>query len=154
MSFGLTAAARRTRAQDGEANAGAPPVPGSWHLAPEYLPLFVPRIYHDAYRAFTAEMNLDAAIRVIVDDPVTAETRSPGAWIAHSENPLDAFGSGGQYDRWQVARLYGSRRPAVARGPRGRQGIVEESWTLISPYPSADLRRLEPGTLLIILRVP
>jgi hypothetical protein len=26
-------------------------------------------------------------------------------------------------------------------------------WTLISPYPSADLTRLEPGTLLIVLNL-
>ena len=29
---------------------------------------------------------------------------------------------------------------------------VREFWTLISPHPDAGLRRLEPGTLLVVLR--
>jgi hypothetical protein len=29
-----------------------------------------------------------------------------------------------------------------------------ESWTLIAPYPDLALRRLEPGTLIIVLRFP
>ena len=61
---------------------------------------------------------------------------------------------GGTYDRFKLARLFGSHRPDVARGPHGRRGLVEESWTLMSPYPSPDLSQLEPGTLLIVLRVP
>jgi hypothetical protein len=53
-----------------------------------------------------------------------------------------------------VARLYGSRQPRVARGARADEGRVVESWTLVSPYPSADLTRLEHGTLRIVLRTP
>jgi hypothetical protein len=39
----------------------------------------------------------------------------------------------------------------VARGPRGAAGRPAEAWTLISPYPSGDLTRLEAGTMLIVL---
>ena len=67
---------------------------------------------------------------------------------------MDAFGAGGTYDRWKLARVFGAHQPNVARGPRGDRGLIDESWTLVSPYPSADLGRLEPGTLLIVVRVP
>jgi hypothetical protein len=78
----------------------------------------------------------------------------PGAWQPKSVLPFDAFGQMGRYDRWTLARLYGARRARVARGPRGSEGQVTESWTLISPYPDPALSRLEPGTLLIVLRIP
>ena len=133
----------------------APPTPGSWRAAPDYLWLFIPRIYRDSYRTFTSDLPLDAAARLVASAEDDAGDAPPtGAWIPHSEHPVDAFGSGGTYDRWKLARLYGSQQPSVARGPRTRHGIVEESWTLVSPYPSADLTRLEPGTLLIVLRIP
>jgi len=79
---------------------------------------------------------------------------SPGAWEPKELLPFDAFGQTGRYDRWSVARLYGSRRARVARGPRSVQGHVTEAWTLISPYPDTSLTRLEAGTLLIVLRIP
>jgi len=68
--------------------------------------------------------------------------------------PADAFGRSGDYDRSKLARLYGARRASVARGPRLENGRVVESWTLVSPYPSVALERLEPGTLLIVQRLP
>lgn len=138
--------------------ATPPPVSGAlWREAPEYVALFAPRLYRQAYRAFVSGASLDSVLRSATAD-VTADAEtaiaSPGAWRSRPENPLDAFGSGGTYDRWKVSRLYGSRRPTVARGPRGIHGIVDESWTLISPYPTADLDQLAPGTLLLVLRVP
>jgi hypothetical protein len=42
----------------------------------------------------------------------------------------------------------------VARGPRLQNGRVIETWILVSPYPDSRLERLEPGTLLIVLRTP
>jgi hypothetical protein len=144
------------RAQDSPHLARPSAPPGSiarWREAPEYVALFAPPVYRDAYRAFVSKVDLATALRLVAGDAGTA-IASAGAWQSHPENPLDAFGSGGTFDRWKIARLYGSRRPAVARGPRGVNGIVEESWTLISPYPAADLGQLAPGTLLIVLRVP
>jgi hypothetical protein len=52
-----------------------------------------------------------------------------------------------------AARLYGGRSARVARGARLDRGRVVESWTLISPYPSADLGTLHPGTMRLILTV-
>jgi hypothetical protein len=136
-------------------SAGPAPPPASaaqWREAPDYLALFVPRIDRRSYRAFVSPLPLDAVLHGLAPDD--DRLHPPGAWTARPENPLDAFGNGGTYDRFAVARLFGSHRPQVARGPRGRQGRVEESWTLVSPYPAADLSHLEPGTLLIALRVP
>jgi len=61
---------------------------------------------------------------------------------------LDAFGTAGRYDRAALARLYGGTHPRVARGWR-RDGGRFESITLISPYPDAALKRLNPGTLIL-----
>ena len=75
----------------------------------------------------------------------------PGAWLPAPQLPSDAFGETGGYDRSKLARLYGSTRATVAHGPRVRDGRPAEAWTLISPYPSRDMTRLEPATMLIVL---
>ena len=73
-------------------------------------------------------------------------------WTIESLDPLDAFGRAGLYDRGALARLYGGRRPRVARGWR-QQGDRFESVTLVSPYPDASLSHLNPGTMLIVFSV-
>ena len=151
----LAAVAAMPRAQDAS-HLPQPAAPAEssahWREAPAYVALFAPPLYRQAYRAFVSRVDLAG----VLGDTTARGTaiRSPGAWRPRPENPLDAFGSGGTYDRWKISRLYGSRRPTVARGPRGIDGIVDESWTLISPYPTADLERLDSGTLLLVLRVP
>jgi hypothetical protein len=143
----------RGQAVTGLPAPGAEGLPdGRWRESPEYVALFAPRLYRDAYRALTSPVELDALLQLVSTQHDTIQ--APDSWRPRQENALDTFGAGGTYDRWKLARLYGSRRPTVARGPRGRNGIVEEMWTLVSPYPSADLDRLESGTLLIVLRVP
>jgi hypothetical protein len=97
-------------------------------------------------------LDLDTVLRRLTNDATLL--RPPGAWTPRAVLPVDAFGQAGNYDRWALARLYGARGPRVARGPKGVDGRVTESWTLVSPYPDATLQRLEPGTLLIVLRVP
>jgi len=142
-------------AQDDAPRVGPETPPASaaqWREAPEYLALFVPRIDRPSYRTFVSPHGLDDVVHAIARDE--GALHPPGAWTPRPENPADAFGSGGTYDRFTLARLFGSRRSEVARGPRGHEGLVEESWTLVSPYPSPDLSRLEPGTLLIVLRIP
>ena len=62
--------------------------------------------------------------------------------------PLDAFGSGGAYERSRMSRLYGGTRAKVARGWQ-EDGDRFVSTTLISPYPDATLSRLLPGTMEI-----
>lgn len=135
-----------------------PPAPSgaqeaaAWRDSPGHRALFTPRLYRDAYRALVSPLDLAAALRAVAADHDAIHP--PGSWTPRPEAATDVFGSGGTYDRGKLSRLFGSRRPLVARGPRGRNGVVEEMWTLLSPYPSVDLERLEPGTLLIVLRVP
>ena len=133
--------------------AAARQAEGPWREAPEFRRLFVPAGPRgDAYRTYVSEMDLDAVLKQLQDD--VSLLRPPGAWEPLALLPLDAFGQSGPYSRWAVLRLYGAQRARVARGPRARDGRVEESWTLISPYPDATLQRLEQGTLLIVLRLP
>jgi hypothetical protein len=133
-----------TAAQTG----GAP-----WREAPEYLALVAPAGSRSAaYRTFTLPLDIDAALRRLENDE--SLVRVPGAWRPRAMLPLDAFGQAGRYDRSGMAQVYGGQLPRVARGARAVDGRVVESWTLISPYPNPELRRLEPGTLLIVLRLP
>jgi len=128
-------------------------VDGPWRAAPGYLALFAPadgRIA--AYRAYVSPLGLDMALRRL--EANSSLIRAPGAWQARPLPPADAFGQTGRYDRWALARLYGAQQPQVARGSRAEGGRVIESWTLISPYPDTALRRLETGTLLVVLRLP
>jgi hypothetical protein len=122
-----------------------------WRDAPGYVAMFAPAAHREAYRAAVSPLGLDAVLEALAADP--ALLRSPGAWTARAHLPADAFGRSRPYDRWTLARLYGSRQPRVARGARTDGGRVIESWTLVSPYPTADLARLDEGTLLIVLGI-
>ena len=62
--------------------------------------------------------------------------------------PLDAFGTGGSFDRARLVQLFGGRRVTVVRGWR-RDGNRFESITLLTPHPDPALTRLEPTTLMI-----
>jgi len=135
------------------AAAPAAQMAAPWREAPEFVGLFAPvDARANAYRAYVADVDLDGALRVIATDP--ALSRTPGAWAPQPVLPLDVFGQAGRYDRSRLARLYGGRRPHVARGARVADGRPIETWTLISPYPDPDLQRLETGTLLLVLRRP
>ena len=123
----------------------------SWTEAPAHAALFVPANQRDSYSVALTPASLEH----VRADLGTDETlvRAPGAWQPRDESATDAFGTAGRYNRWLLARLYGSRLVRVARGTRADRGRVTEAWTLISPYPSADLRTLHPGTMRLILRV-
>jgi hypothetical protein len=120
-----------------------------WRTAPVYRDLFAPVNHRDAYHISVAEAGLDDVLADLRADQTLL--RTPGAWTVTRESGPDAFGSAGQYNWWLLARLYGNRHVRVARGARVDRGRVIEAWTLISPYPSADLRTLHPGTMRLIL---
>jgi hypothetical protein len=122
-----------------------------WRDAPEFVRIFAPSAHQTAYRASLSDQTLETVLMTLADDE--SLVRTPGAWIPRTQFVLDAFGHSGSYDRSKLARLYGSRQPRVVRGARMDGGRVVESWTLVSPYPSADFTRLEPGTLRIVLRI-
>ena len=122
-----------------------------WREAPQYVELFAPRERRAAYRAYVSPVGVEATLADLLADPGVLQP--PGAWTPQSMIPYDAFGLSGSYNRWKVAGLYRSRRAQVAHGPRVDQGQLE-SWTLVAPYPDQALERLEPGTLILVLRVP
>lgn len=150
----LAAACAGSGEADSRSAAALPPPgePVRWNSAPAYAELFAPRAQRPAYRFFTSPHPLAALLPQVSSD--AASVRTPGGWTARALLPFDAFGQSGEYDRTKLARLYGARRAQVARGPRQDGGIVVESWTLVSPYPDTTLTALEPGTLLIVLRLP
>ena len=128
-------------------------VDAPWRAAPGYLALFAPAGGRAAaYRAYVSPLDLDRVLRGLEAD--SSLIQSPGAWLARPRSPADAFGQAGRYDRLTLARLYGAQQPRVARGSRAEGGRVVESWTLVSPYPDTAQRRLETGTLLVVLRLP
>jgi hypothetical protein len=117
-------------------------LPG-WTESPLFRPLFTPsRVPEGTYNTFVTPRSLDD---VLAELQAGVEEQTVVA--------LEAFGQSGGYNRWTLARLYGARRARVARLPRVENGEAVEFWTLISPYPDPSLQRLEPGTLLIVLRL-
>ena len=122
-----------------------------WRDAHEYMGLFAPANHRDAYQIALTPAALDEVLNALGDDQTLV--RTPGAWEARPESAQDAFGTAGSYNRWRLAQLYGSRQARVVRGARTDRGRVVETWMLISPYPSTDLRTLHPGTMRLILRV-
>ena len=123
----------------------------SWREAAQYASLFAPVGHADSYGIAVTSTALDEVLRELDADQMLV--RTPGAWAVRAESAADAFGTAGRYNRWLLTRLYGSRPVRVARGARADRGRVVEAWTLISPYPSADLRTLHPGTMRLILNV-
>jgi hypothetical protein len=126
---------------------GAAQTGAQWREAPDYLATFGPAgPRRSLYRAYVAGEDLDSVLRQL-----DLGSGSSSAWTAAPVAPGDAFGQAGTYDRSTLARLYGSVRPRVARGMTVVDGR-QEFWTLISPHPDPTLRRLEKGTLLLVLR--
>ncbi|HSL23565.1 MAG TPA: hypothetical protein VK886_18690 [Vicinamibacterales bacterium] len=77
----------------------------------------------------------------------------PDSWRVARAVSTTLFDGASLYDRARLARLYGGLAPRVARGPMFRNGRVTHVVLLVSPYPDAELRRLNPGTLVMIVRV-
>ena len=141
----------------GSERSGATPVSvgesirrlGDWTESPAHVGLFAPLAHQSEYRAFVSTAALDKVLPRIA----TAQPGPPGAWHLDDVSPLDAFGSSGSYNRFRLVRSYLGTRPRTAHGPWiTAEGL--ETWTLVSPYPTAALDAVEPGTLLIAMRVP
>jgi hypothetical protein len=117
--------------------------PPGWTENPLFRSLFTPpRVPAGTYATFVTPRAIDDVLAEMNADV------DPQAQVA-----LEAFGQSGGYNRWKLARLYGATRARVARIPHVENGQVVGAWTLISPYPDPSLERLEPGTLLIVLRL-
>lgn len=122
-----------------------------WRDAPDYVALFAPVNQRAAYTASVSTARLESVLADVNQDPAAGQ--APGSWRPRVESATDAFGTAGVQNRWLLAQLYGSRGVAVARGARMDRGRVIESWTLISPYPSTDLRTVNTGTLRLVLKI-
>jgi hypothetical protein len=121
--------------------------------APELRALLTPRHARDRYEVFVS----DRAIDLVAEQFRREGSGWPrGAWAIERAEPLDAFGADGSYERYDLMQLFAGARPRVARGPLVRGGRPIGSVTLLSPYPDAHLRTLNPGTLVILtyLRTP
>jgi hypothetical protein len=92
-----------------------------------------------------------------IDDPVPAipppAAAAPAPWSVRRLEVGEAFGASGIYEPVRLARLFNGARVEVVRGPVVRDGRTIASVTLISPYPDPSLSRVEPGTLVIVLRL-
>jgi hypothetical protein len=149
LAAALTPAAAQLVKAEVVLDVRVPPI-GVWQDAPGYLRLFAPSgTRAGAYHIFVSTLPLESVLARLASDP--SLLHPPGAWSPAPVQPADAFGQTGGYDRSKLARLYGARRAIVARGPRGAAGRPTEAWTLVSPYPTRDMTRLEPGTMLIVL---
>jgi len=128
-------------------------LPGS--PEPRLARLFTPRhVPDDAYRVAVLKEPVSEARRVVMAAlaPGAVPDQPAGSWRIQEMDSLEAFGTAGLYDRSKVARLYAGRRVSVVRAPIERDGRTIAAVTLISPYPDATLTRLEPGTMVILLR--
>jgi hypothetical protein len=117
-------------------------VPAGPGCDPVLTALFTPRAPEiGRYDVCTSTSPLERAI---------ADRTADGFQFGEIERlePADAFGTGGAYDRFALARLYGGQRVRVARGWRQR-GATFESVTVLSPYPDATLSRLTDGAMII-----
>jgi len=98
-------------------------------------------------RLFTPSRPVLGRYEVCTDARPLADVAPPD-WTVEALEAADAFGGAGAYDHAALARLYGGRRPRVARGWTESADRFE-AVTLISPYPNATITTLEPGTLII-----
>ena len=130
--------------------------PAGFTSAPAFVPLFTPRgAAPGVYRTYTSDRDLDTVVGSLRRDPSFASVGAGREPPLHVQSVIasDAFGQSGGYNRWKLALLYGGKRVRVARGPRVEDGRVVEAWTFVSPYPDPELEKLNPGTLLIVLRL-
>jgi hypothetical protein len=112
--------------------------------------LFTPRAAPEgSYHVYVSS----SAVEKIAGLLKGAAKNGAGGWTVQQMDPLDVFGTAGDYDELAVARLYVGHRPRVARGPVLENGRVVASIWLISPYPDPALTHLEKGTLIIEFRV-
>lgn len=78
----------------------------------------------------------------------------PRSWTIERSHPLDVFDGAARFDRARLARVYGGKPARIARGPMVENGRVTHTVLLVSPYPEANMRELNGGTLIMTVVVP
>lgn len=102
---------------------------------------------------FTFETTSAAIEEVVGEFRARWPSPNPATWRVDRVTAGELFDGSALFDRARLARLYGGRPPRVARGPITRDGVVIVVVQLLSPYPEADLSRLNHGTLIMRVRV-
>jgi hypothetical protein len=111
-----------------------------------FTPMAAPEGTYEVFRSTRPILHLAAELRAL--DPAPRAD----AWKVAPLGPGDALGSSAPYDAAKVARLYVGTVPSVARGSlRTDEGVV--GYTLVSPWPDANLASLQPGTMTIVVHV-
>jgi hypothetical protein len=112
-----------------------------------FTPISAPRGRYVVYRSERPVADIARGLRALDLTP------APGAWEPNRPEGHDAFGQEGSYDRSRLARLFRGQRVTLIRG-----SLVKDdrrvAYTLISPFPDASLRHIEPGTMIIEFNVP
>jgi hypothetical protein len=111
-----------------------------------FAPLSTPPGLYAVHHVNRPIREVAASLRALDPNP------APGAWEATRPEAHDAFGQAGLYDRFRLAQLFGGRRVTVVRGSLADAGGIR-AFTLISPCPDPTLSRVEPGTMVIVLRL-
>ncbi len=101
------------------------------------------------YAFLTTAETLDTVAADYRERYPSPDTRS---WTIGTISPLEVFDAAALYDRARLARLYGGKTPRIARGPIIENGAVTHVVLLLSPYPEPNLKRLNPGTLIMVVR--
>jgi hypothetical protein len=156
VGAGVAALLVLTAAQPSSAAVAGQEIKSPGTPAPQLAKLFTPRHVPDGtYQVTVMREGINAALRLVKEAlaPDARPGEPAGTWQVQQLDPLEAFGTGGLYDRSRVARLYTGRRASVVRGPVEGRGRTLAAVTLISPYPDPTLSRLETGTMVILLRI-
>ena len=144
----------RVRAGSGDYNAG---IPALLLLAlvttasPAHRALFAPPARASLYSFATTDERID---RVAAYYQERWPSDDPRPWKVETSGPVDVFDGAALFDRARLARLYGGKVVRIARGPIVENGRVTHTVLLLSPYPDAELTRLNQGTLIMTVLVP
>jgi hypothetical protein len=119
--------------------------------SPEHVTVFAPPGREERFRFLVTEAPIDEVARFYRE---RAPQGAVAPFLAQRGGAAEAFDSLAPFNRFKLAQLYGGQAPLIARGPvalSAHSDEVAEVVLLMSPYPEADLRRLNPGTLIMVV---
>jgi hypothetical protein len=117
--------------------------------SPPHARLFAPPQGAEGYQFLLTDASIDDVARFCRE---RWPSPSKGSWTVAPGSAGEAFDVAALFDRSRLARLYGGSRPKIARGPIGSPN-TRAVVLLLSPYPEADLKRLNAGTLIMVVEL-
>jgi hypothetical protein len=115
--------------------------------SPAHARLFAPPQSAERYQFLLTDASIEDVARICRE---RWPSPSKGSWAVAPGSAGEAFDVAALFDRPRLARLYGGTRPKTARGPIGSPN-TRAVVLLLSPYPEADLKRLNAGTLIMVV---